>query len=93
MGDRKFVKAVHSMQISLKILKVMLHETIFNKISLKVQVQICSFIKPWTVCSCMNKPVNNTVQACSSWPAEPCSGRFYVCMMVRRGEARRGEVL
>ena len=35
-------------------------------------VQVCSFIKPWTVCSnYMHKHVCQ--QHCSSWPAQPCS--------------------
>ena len=34
-------------------------------------VQVCSFIKPWTVCSNMHEQACQ--QHCSSWPAQPCS--------------------
>ena len=34
-------------------------------------VQVCSFIKPWTVCSNMHGQACQ--QQCSSWPAQPCS--------------------
>ena len=34
-------------------------------------VQVCSFIKPWTVCSNMHEQACQ--QPCSSWPAQPCS--------------------
>ena len=34
-------------------------------------VQVCSFIKPWTVCSNMHERACQ--QHCSSWPAQPCS--------------------
>ena len=34
-------------------------------------VQVCSFNKPWTVCSNMHE--QTCQQHCSSWPAQPCS--------------------
>ena len=34
-------------------------------------VQVCSIIKPWTVCSNMHEQACQ--QPCSSWPAQPCS--------------------
>ena len=34
-------------------------------------VQVCSFIKPWIVCSNMHQQACQ--QQCSSWPAQPCS--------------------
>ena len=34
-------------------------------------VQICSFIKPWTVCPNMHEQACQ--QPCSIWPAQPCS--------------------
>ena len=34
-------------------------------------VQVCSFIKPWTVCSNIHEQAFQ--QHCSSWPAQPCS--------------------
>ena len=36
-------------------------------------VQVCSFIKPWTVCSNMHEQACQ--QHCSIWPAQPCSSR------------------
>ena len=34
-------------------------------------VQVCSFIKPWTLCSNMHEQACQ--QPCSSWPVQPCS--------------------
>ena len=34
-------------------------------------VQVCSFIKPWTVCSNMHQQACQ--QQCTSWPVPPCS--------------------
>ena len=34
-------------------------------------VQVCSFIKPWTVCSNMHEQACQ--QPCLNWPAQPCS--------------------
>ena len=34
-------------------------------------VQVCSFIKPWTVCSNMHEQACQ--QPCSSWPTQQCS--------------------
>ena len=34
-------------------------------------VQVCSFIKPWIICSNMHEQACQ--QQCSSWPAQPCS--------------------
>ena len=33
--------------------------------------QVCSFIKPWTVCSNMHEQACQ--QHCPSWPSQPCS--------------------
>ena len=48
-------------------------------------VQVCSFIKPWTVCSNMHKKACQ--QHCSSWPAQPCSslstGKNKLCIFAR----------
>ena len=44
-------------------------------------VQVCSFIKPWTVCSNMHEQVCQ--QHCSSWPAQPCSSG-QACLQPKR---------
>ena len=53
-------------------------------------VQLCSFIKPWTVCYNMNK-CQACRQHCSSWPAQPCSslsaGKNKLCVFTSEGES------